>query len=203
MGFLMRPLIGSVPGWVAVCALLLLGFAFVGGAIWTLRGSSASSAAAQNAIPKIQLLDLAFQSSPIGADVYIVGSNEYLGRTPFRRKVEYRDDRTSFVVFRLVGYMEMTKEVRPDFSGGVILQEVPPAPAPIPPPAPPPPPHVVPPPPPAVHPAPVPNKVDPFEKAKPTKPHGKPHGKGGPKDRLDPFDSASGPSLDHKASPFR
>jgi hypothetical protein len=35
VGFLMRPLIGSVPGWVAVAALLLLGFAFVGGAIWT------------------------------------------------------------------------------------------------------------------------------------------------------------------------
>ena len=89
----MRPLIGSIPGWVAVASLLLLGFAFVGGAIWTLRGSAGSGMAAQNSIPKIMLLDLAFQSSPMGADVYIVGSNEYLGRTPFRRKVEYRDDR--------------------------------------------------------------------------------------------------------------
>jgi hypothetical protein len=158
--------------------------------------------AAQNAIPKIQLLDLAFQSSPIGADVYIVGSNEYLGRTPFRRKVEYRDDRTTFVVFRMVGHMEMTKEVRPDFSGAVTLQEVPAAPAPLPPPPPEPlpPTHVVSPPP--VHPASVPNKVDPFEKAKPTRPHGKAHGKGGPKERTDPFDSSSGPSLEHKASPF-
>jgi serine/threonine protein kinase len=198
-GFLARPLIGSVPGWVAVCALLLLGFAFVGGAIWTLRGSSSSSVAAQNTIPKIQLLDLAFQSSPIGADVYIVGSNEYLGRTPFRRKVEYRDDRTTFVVFRMVGHMEMTKEVRPDFSGAVTLQEVPAAPAPLPLPLSPT--HVVPPPP--VHPAPVPGKVDPFEKAKPTRSHGKTHGKGSSKDRPDPFDSASGPSLEKKASPFR
>jgi len=80
---------------------LLLGFAFAGGALWTLRGPGPTSV--QNPIPKIQLLDLAFQSSPMGADVYIVGSNEYLGRTPFRHKVEYRDDRSTFVVFRLSG----------------------------------------------------------------------------------------------------
>jgi hypothetical protein len=199
-GFLTRPLIGSVPGWVAVCALLLLGFAFVGGAIWTLRGPAGGSVAAQNTIPKIQLLDLAFQSSPIGADVYIVGSNEYLGRTPFRRKVEYRDDRTTFVVFRLVGYMEMTREVRPDFSGAVILQAVPP---PAPPPAPlPPPVHVVAPPPSPVHPAVAPNQVEP---AKPAKPHGKGHGKGGAaKDLGDPFDHSSHgtPSIERKKSPF-
>jgi serine/threonine protein kinase len=200
-GFLTRPLIGSVPGWVAVCALLLLGFAFVGGAIWTLRGPSGGSVAAQNTIPKIQLLDLAFESSPIGADVYIVGSNEYLGRTPFRRKVEYRDDRTTFVVFRLVGYMEMTREVRPDFSGSVILQAVPP---PAPPPAPlPPPVHVVAPPPSPVHPAVAPNQVEP---AKPAKPHGKAHGKGGgaAKDSGDPFDHSlhGTPSIERKKSPF-
>jgi serine/threonine protein kinase len=199
VGFLMRPLIGSVPGWVAVAALLLLGFAFVGGAIWTLRGPSGGGMAAHNSIPKIVLLDLAFQSSPIGADVYIVGSNEYLGRTPFRRKVEYRDDRTTFVVFRLAGHLEMTKEVRPDFAGAVTLQELAPPVAPAPMPAPPPPPVAMPPVPPA-HPPAGAHKADSFEKARPTKPHGKGRAKGGGTRDVDPFDiSLPG---GHKASPF-
>jgi hypothetical protein len=202
VGFLMRPLVGSVPGWVAVAALLLLGFAFVGGAIWTLRGS-AGGMAVQNTIPKIVLLDLAFQSSPIGADAYIVGSNEYLGRTPFRRKVEYRDDRSTFVVFRLAGYMEMTKEVRPDFSGAVTLQAVPQPALPPPVPVPPPPSQVVTPPPANPRP-PATNKPDPFEKAKPAKPHGKGHVKGGGKEPGDPFDTPSDKAPPgHKASPFR
>jgi len=181
-------LIGSVPGWVAVAALLLLGFAFVGGAIWTLRGPSAGGMAAHNTIPKIVLLDLAFQSSPIGADVYIVGSNEYLGRTPFRRKVEYRDDRSTFVVFRLAGHLEMTKEIRPDFSGAVTLQELPPPPVPVPPSTP-------------VRPPSGTHKTDALEKGKPTKPRGKGHTKaGGSKDGTDPFDTS--PSGGRKTSPF-
>jgi len=203
VGFLMRPLVGSVPGWVAVAALLLLGFAFVGGAIWTLRGSGGGMAA-QNAIPRIVLLDLAFQSSPIGADVYVVGSNEYLGRTPFRRKVEYRDDRSTFVLFRLAGYLEMTKEVRPDFSGSVTLQAVP-APA-VPPPVPAPPPVAPVVAPPVVHPRPPTDAIKPdsFDKAKPGKPHGKVHGKSGSKDPKDPFDnSADKAPLGRKASPFQ
>jgi len=200
VGFLMRPLIGSVPGWVAVAALLLLGFAFVGGAIWTLRGPSGGGMTAQNSIPKIVLLDLAFQSSPIGADVYIVGSNEYLGRTPFRRKVEYRDDRSTFVVFRLAGYLEMTKEVRPDFSGSVNLQAV--APPALPPSEPAslhPTPTAVPP---TVHPVPAARKAELTEKAKSAKPRGKARGKGtaGSRDSGDPFDSS--PSDGRKASPF-
>jgi hypothetical protein len=202
VGFLMRPLIGSVPGWVAVAALLLVGFAFVGGAIWTLRGPSGGGMSAHNSIPKIVLLDLAFQSSPIGADVYIVGSNEYLGRTPFRRKVEYRDDRSTFVVFRLAGHLEMTKEVRPDFAGAVILQEVPPPVAPVPVPTPPPVvPVVVPPSTPAHLPAGA-HKAEPSDKGRPTRPHGKGHskGSGGPKEGADPFDTS--PTAGHKASPF-
>jgi serine/threonine protein kinase len=207
VGFLMRPLVGSVPGWVAVAALLLLGFAFVGGAIWTLRAPTGGGMAAQNTIPKIMLLDLAFQSSPIGADVYIVGSNEYLGRTPFRRKVEYRDDRSTFVVFRLAGYMEMTKEVRQDFSGAVTLQAVPePAIAPTAPPVPAPPQvPVVAPPPSHQHTPPTAPRSDPFEKTKPGKTHGKGHGKvgSGGKDPNDPFDTPSDKaSLAPKASPF-
>jgi serine/threonine protein kinase len=205
VGFLMRPLVGSVPGWVAVAALLLLGFAFVGGAIWTLRGPSGGGMAAQNAIPKIVLLDLAFQSSPIGADVYVVGSNEYLGRTPFRRKVEYRDDRSTFVVFRLAGYMEMTKEVRTDFSGSVTLQAMPEPVVAVPVPAARPAVPAIAPPPANPRPSPPEIKPDPIEKAKPGKPHGKVHGKdsGGGKDPKDPFDMTSGKEpLAPKASPF-
>ncbi len=220
MGFLTRPLIGSVPGWVGVGLLLLLGFAFVGGAIWTLRGPAGGALAPGNAIPKIMFLDIAFQSSPIGADVYIVGSNEYLGRTPFRRKVEYRDDRSTFVVFRLMGYMEMTKELRPDFNGRVTLQPLtaPPAPPPAPPPA-----YVPPPVAPVVAPLPTPagahprqrsptsgrlrhggSRGDPFERARPATSHGKVRGKGAGKDRRDPFDGPAGNALPEgpKASPF-
>jgi hypothetical protein len=185
--------------------VLLLGFAFVGGAIWTLRTPIGSNAA-QNAIPKIVLLDLAFESSPIGSDVYIVGSNEYLGRTPFRRKVEYRDDRSSFVVFRLAGYVETTKEVRPDFAGAVTLRPAPPAatapkaparPAPTPDPAVPP--AVAP-----IVPAAPTGKTEAWDKEKPSKGHGKPHGKGKKTEAGDSFDMTAGktPPSGPKASPF-
>jgi serine/threonine protein kinase len=205
-GFLKRPMIG-VPGWVVMSALLLLGFAFVGGAIWTLRGPPSEPAGSGAAIPKIVLLDLAFESSPIGADVYVVGSNEYLGRTPFRRKVEYRSDRTTFVVFRLIGHSERTQEIRPDWAGAVTLHPLPtvvptPAPAPAPAPAPP-----------AVAPAPAPGpavspprllpprgaqSADPFEKPKPGKVHGgKGKGKGKGKGS-DPFEAEGA-----KGNPFR
>jgi serine/threonine protein kinase len=203
-GFLKRPVVG-VPGWVVMSALLLVGFAFVGGAIWTLRGSSSGPAAAGSPIPKIVLLDLAFESSPMGAEVYVVGSNEYLGRTPFRRKVEYRSDRSTFAVFRLAGHHEMTQEIRPDWAGAVILRPLevaapPPAPAPAPPPAP----AVSPPPPPRPVPEHVGHKADPFEKIKPGKLHGKGKGKGAAPER-DPFDSDGKKSrLDgHKDSPFK
>jgi serine/threonine protein kinase len=208
IGFLSRPLIGSVPGWVAMSVLLLLGFAFVGGAIWTLRGPSGGGLSTQSPIPKIQLLDLAFQSSPIGADVYIVGSNEYLGRTPFRRKVEYRDDRTTFVVFRLAGHLEMTKEVRPDWSGSVILQEV----APTPPlPVPPPDPSTAPDTPPTTPAIPPNGKIKTNDKTKLPKGQGKVHGKGTvtpkggtqPREKGDPFDGEKTAPDGRKASPFK
>jgi serine/threonine protein kinase len=203
-GFLARPLVGIVPGWVVMSALLLLGFAFVGGAIWTLRGSPTAQIATRGPVPKILFLDLAFESSPIGADVYVVGSNEYLGRTPFRREVEYRSDRTAFVVFRLAGYLEMTRELRPEWSGAVTLQ-----PAPVPPPASPraatpaPAPAVAPQPPPAPERPAV--KAEPFEKPKPTKPRGRVRGKRAVRDHVDPFDSVPGEhgTDQRKASPFQ
>jgi len=195
-GFLKRPMVG-VPGWVVMSALLLLGFAFVGGAIYTLRGTPTPVA-----LPTIQLLDLAFESSPMGADVFVVGSNEYLGRTPFRRKVEYRTDRTTFVVYRLAGYLETTREVRQEWAGAVTLQ---PAPAPVP--APPrkvvtPPPA----PPPAIAPTPVPPSP-PSKGAAVERPkrHGKgKKGKGVAPANTDPFESATGKpgGSGRKSSPF-
>ncbi len=171
--------------------MLLLGFAFVGGAIWTMRGSSTSQP-----IPKIRFLDVAFQSTPVGAEVYIVGSNEYLGRTPFRRKVEYRDDRTSFVVFRLPGYLETTREVRPEWPGDVTLQPQPVVPPPIAPP-----PTVAPAPTEAPTPKHIDQDVDPFEKMKPNKSHARPHGKAGVRGG-DALDRLARPKDVRKASPF-
>ena len=202
VGFLTRPLLGSVPGWAFISGMLLLGFAFVGGAIWTLRGGG--TRATQSPIPKIRFLDIAFQSAPTGAEVFVVGSNEYLGRTPFRRKVEYRDDRTSFVVFRLPGYLETTKEVRPEWSGEVTLQAqaLPPIPTPTPS-APPVTPPAVPAQPPT-RPAP---RGDPIDQLQPDKPRAKPHGKGPSpgKNPRAPFDVPGRklpPSDERKASPF-
>jgi len=196
-GFLTRPFLGPIPGWVVMSVFLLLGFAFAGGALWSLRGPGPTSV--QTPIPKIQLLDLAFQSSPMGADVYIVGSNEYLGRTPFRHKVEYRDDRSTFVVFRLSGHSEMTKEVRPDWSGSVTLLPAIPVPPPTSP-APPPPPASAP----TVAPAPavaVPAKTLPVDRTKPSKLHGKGRGKS---KNQDPFETSAGEgsSGGPKADPF-
>lgn len=175
-----------------ISGLLLLGFAFVGGAIWTLRGSG--NAALQNGIPKIRFLDIAFQSTPIGAEVYVVGSNEYLGRTPFRRKVEYRDDRTSFVVFRLPGYLETTKEVRPDWTGEITLQPQPVPVQPIPPPVVNPPPAEIP----AQPKHPDAKAAEPTKLGRPT--HVKAHGKPPVKER-DPFDTPVSKDV-RKASPF-
>jgi serine/threonine protein kinase len=209
-GFLTRPLFGSVPGWVFISGLLLLGFVVVGGAIWTLRGSNSTST--QNPIPKIRFLDIAFQSTPTGAEVFVVGSNEYLGRTPFRRKVEYRDDRTSFVVFKLPGFLETTKEIRPDWSGEVTLQvqtmpPIPPTTSPTPPNKPP---GVAPGGPQGASPGHKPSpKGEPQDTTKPGKPHGKPHGKPptGAQGHTDPFDTATtskhpNSSDSRKASPF-
>jgi len=193
-GFFTRQLIGPIPGWVVMSVLLVLSFGFVGGAIWILRAPGPGSMAAQNAIPRIRLVDLAFQSSPIGADVYIVGNNEYLGRTPFRRKVEYRDDRSTFVVFRLPGFLEMTKEIRPEWSGDVVLQPIP---APVPAPG---------------RPA-ATGKGPPAgsaetstsaAKPKPSRPRGKGRGKDAVGEKYDPFDPSSklSPLERPKRSPF-
>ncbi len=73
--------------------------------------------------PPIQTetLDLAIQSNPAGAEVFFAGSEESLGKTPFRRKFEYREDKAVFLLFRLPGYRDLTHEIRPDWSGLVVM----------------------------------------------------------------------------------
>jgi hypothetical protein len=71
------------------------------------------------------MLNLAIQSNPSGAEVFVAGENEAIGKTPFRRKFEYREDKSMFLVFRLPGYRELTHEVRPDWSGLVVLDPIP------------------------------------------------------------------------------
>jgi len=72
-----------------------------------------------------EMLNLAIQSNPSGAEVFVAGENETIGKTPFRRKFEYREDKSTFLVFRLPGYRELTHEVRPDWSGLVVLDPTP------------------------------------------------------------------------------
>ena len=125
--WLARPLLGPVPAWVVMTIVLLIGFSFVGGAYLTRVKNNVPT---QTPI-KLIFLDLAFQSSPMGADVYVVGRNEYLGRTPFRQKVEYRDDKPSFVVFRKTGFQEITQEVNPSWPPTVILPPIVPTTTPV------------------------------------------------------------------------
>jgi hypothetical protein len=81
-------------------------------------------------VPKPEFLDLAIQSNPSGAEVFVAGENEALGKTPFRKRFEYREDKSTFLVFRLPGYSELTHEVRPDWSGLVVLDPIPGQPSP-------------------------------------------------------------------------
>jgi hypothetical protein len=121
-------MVGPIPVWAVAFVTLLIGFAFIGGVYIAKKQMRLEEQAVS--IPKIQMLDLAFQSSPMGADVYLVGTNEYLGRTPFRHKVEYRDDRPTFVVFRLSGHQEITQEVTTTWPTLVELRPLAPPPKP-------------------------------------------------------------------------
>lgn len=76
------------------------------------------------------MLDLPIQSNPSGAEVFIAGDTAALGKTPFRKKFEYRPDKATFLLFRLPGYRDLTHEVRPDWSGLVVLDPIPALPAP-------------------------------------------------------------------------
>lgn len=120
--------------WAIVGAVVLA----VGGFWFGARGSRSNPSRPAGIVtitrPPIQneTLDLAVQSNPSGAEVFVVGSEESLGKTPFRRKFDYREDKATFLLFRLPGYRDLTHEIRPDWSGLVVMdpEAVPPAPPP-------------------------------------------------------------------------
>ena len=123
-----KPLLARKPTWAAVAVALLVGGAFWAGSRGLQRQSVPVPSAIPTALPSIpkpESLDLAIQSNPSGAEVFVVGHDETLGKTPFRKKFEYREDKSTFLVFRLPGYRELTHEVRPDWSGLVVLGPVP------------------------------------------------------------------------------
>ena len=115
--------------WAIIGAMVLA----VGGFWLGVRGSRRPAPRPAGIVtitqPPVQteILDLAIQSNPAGADVFFVGESEPIGKTPFRRKFEYRSDKSVFLLFRLPGYRDLTQELRPDWSGLVVLD---PAPAP-------------------------------------------------------------------------
>ena len=124
-----KPLLARKTTWAVMGVALLVGGAFWAGSRGLLRRPSAPApvviSTAAPAAPSPEILDLAIQSNPSEAEVFVAGENEALGKTPFRKKFEYREDKSTFLVFRLPGYRELTHEVRPDWSGLVVLDPIP------------------------------------------------------------------------------
>jgi hypothetical protein len=110
-----------------VAGLMLLGF--VGGAFWMQNSSPQSN---QNTGPKADKpralqLELNIQSIPDGAEVYVLGTNEYLGKTSFHHKFDWREDKPTILVFKLKGYEEITRDVKPTWTGLVHMKPASPA----------------------------------------------------------------------------
>ena len=128
-----KPLLARKTTWAAVAVALLVGGGFWAGSHALQRRPPVPAppavAPAPPSAPKLETLDLAIQSNPSGAEVLVVGEDEALGKTPFRKKFEYREDKPTFLVFRLPGYRELIHEVRPDWSGLVVLDPIPGQPA--------------------------------------------------------------------------
>jgi serine/threonine protein kinase len=109
---------GSV--WATVLLVLT---AFAGGAVWM---QSATPVATQqigprDPKPRTLIQDYKIDSIPDGADVFVLGTNEYLGKTPFRKKFEWHEEKPTILLFRLAGYEEQQKEVKPSWPGLVRL----------------------------------------------------------------------------------
>jgi serine/threonine protein kinase len=129
-----KPLLARKTTWAAVAVALLVVGAFWAGSRGLQRQPPVPAPSAippvPPSVPKPEFLDLAIQSNPSGAEVFVAGENEALGKTPFRKRFEYREDKSTFLVFRLPGYSELTHEVRPDWSGLVVLDPIPGQPSP-------------------------------------------------------------------------
>jgi serine/threonine protein kinase len=108
---------GSV--WATV---LLVATAFAGGAVWMQTSTPiVREAAGPKEARRTLVQDYKIDSIPDGADVYILGTNEYLGKTPFLKKLEWREEKPTILVFRRAGYEEQQKEVKPGWPGLVRL----------------------------------------------------------------------------------
>jgi serine/threonine-protein kinase len=112
--------------WAVGASVLILG-AFLGGAAWMNRLGGAGRAhtsppPAQQPPILTTTLNVNIQSNPPGADVFTAAGNVLLGRTPFRKQFIYQEALPTLVVFRLKGYRELVQEVRPGWSGEVVLQ---------------------------------------------------------------------------------
>jgi serine/threonine protein kinase len=121
-----RPFYKRSSVW-GVAGLMALGF--VGGAVWM-----QSSAPVSNQVtgpkqdkPRVMPLELNIQSIPDGADVYVLGTNEHLGKTSFHHKFEWREDKPIILVFKLKGYEEITRDVKPTWTGLVHMKPASPA----------------------------------------------------------------------------
>ncbi len=108
------------PVWATAA---LLAVAFAGGAIWTrssVRVVPHGAGVGEGA--RTMKLPLMLDSDPPGADVYVVGTGEQLGRTPFKKEFEWNEDQRTILGFRLGGFEETTHEVRPTWNGYVRLK---------------------------------------------------------------------------------
>jgi len=128
-----KPLLARKSTWAALAVA-----AVVLGAGWFVRGrlnrpdgqAGPSVVTVRPTAPTVEVLDLAVQSNPSGAEVFVAGDNVPIGKTPFRKKFEYRADKSTFLLFRVAGYRDLSQEVRPDWSGLVVLDPIPAPPTP-------------------------------------------------------------------------
>jgi hypothetical protein len=110
-------------GSVWITAALVIA-AFLGGAVW-MQGAAPQvqpRVGTPEGKPRTLLQDLPVQTIPDGADVYILDTNEHIGKTPFRRQFEWREDKPTILLFRLPGYEEVTREVKPTWTGLIRLR---------------------------------------------------------------------------------
>jgi hypothetical protein len=77
--------------------------------------------------PRTLQLELNIQSIPDGAEVWVLGTNEYLGKTSFHHKFDWREDKPTILVFKLKGYEEITRDVKPTWTGLVHMKPASPA----------------------------------------------------------------------------
>jgi hypothetical protein len=116
-----RPFYKKGSFW-GVAALMALGF--VGGAFWMQSGQTVNNAATapRPDKPRALQLELNIQSIPDGAEVWVLGTNEYLGKTSFHHKFDWREDKPTILVFKLKGYEEITRDVKPTWTGLVHMK---------------------------------------------------------------------------------